>query len=206
MITDIEDYFADGCGRCPRFATPDCSARRWSLGLSALRRICLGLNLMEVVKWGHPCYQHSHRNVAILGALREDFRLSFFQASLLQDPDRVLERSGPNTEFPDMIRFTRSEQVAELKPVIEAYLLEAMGYAAQGIRPAKSKVELQLPAELMQAFATDPELAQAFDRLTPGRQKSYVLNLNSAKKPETKRSRIAQFRDKILAGKGALER
>lgn len=79
-------------------------------------------------------------------------------------------------------------------------------FLIQGIRPAKSKVELQLPAELLQAFATDPELEQAFSRLTPGRQKSYVLNLNSAKKPETKLSRIAQFRDKIHAGKGALER
>ena len=206
MITDIEQYFSKGCGRCERFATPDCSTRQWSSGLAKLRRICLGMNLVETVKWGHPCYIHADRNIVIFGALRNDFRLSFFNAALMKDPDGVLEKQGPNTQHADMIRFTKNNQVAKMKPVIESYLVEAMGYAEAGVKPPKQQGELELPDELLEALESDPELAEAFQGLTPGRKKSYVINLNSAKKPGTRISRIAKFRDKILAGKGAMER
>lgn len=207
MITDIEDYFSQGCGRCERFATADCSTRRWALGLTILRRICLESELVETVKWGHPCYMHAGRNIVILGALRNDMRISFFNAALLKDPQRVLEKQGPNTQYADMIRFTDNARVAELEPVIVSYIAEAMSYAEAGIKPPKDvQVELELPDELIEALECDPELADAFGRLTPGRKKSYVINLNSAKNPQTRVSRIAKFRDKILAGKGAMER
>ena len=205
MITDVEDFFTKGCGRCARFATPECSTRPWAAGLARLRQICLSVGLVEAVKWAHPCYMHADRNIAIIGALRADFRISFFHAGLLKDPDRVLERQGPNTRDPDMLRFTDHGQVAVLEPVIRTYLMEAMGYAEVGIKPAKSPLEMELPSELAEALSIDPELAAAFHRLTPGRQKSYVINLNAAKKAETRISRIAKFRDKILAGQGALE-
>ena len=84
MITDIEDYFSKGCGRCDRFATPDCSTRQWDRGLRRLRQICLDAGLVETVKWGHPCYMRSGRNIVILGAFRGDFRISFFDAALIQ--------------------------------------------------------------------------------------------------------------------------
>jgi uncharacterized protein YdeI (YjbR/CyaY-like superfamily) len=206
MITDIEDYFAKGCGRCARFASQDCSTRRWSAGLSELRRICVGAGLAETVKWGHPCYMHAGRNVAIIGALRGDFRLSFFNASLMSDPERVLERQGPNTRHPDMIRFLDESRVAELEPVIVSYLEEAIGYADAGVRPPKEVHDLDLPEELMEALDCDPELAEAFHALTPGRQRSYVINLAGAKSPATRSARIARFRPRILAGKGATER
>jgi uncharacterized protein YdeI (YjbR/CyaY-like superfamily) len=206
MITDIEDFFSKGCGRCERFATSDCSTRRWSDGLAKLRQICLCMKLLETVKWGHPCYMHGNRNVVILGALRNDFRLSFFDAALMKDPNGVLERQGPNTQHADMIRFTNNDQVAKMKPIIESYLVEAIGYADKGIKPPKRESELQVPAELLEVFESDPELAGAFYGLTPGRQRSYLINLSSAKKAETRMSRISKFRDKILAGKGAMER
>lgn len=206
MITDIEDYFSKGCGRCNRFATPDCSTRQWIRGLTDLRRICLDAGLIEHVKWAHPCYMHGDRNIVILGAFRGDFRISFFDAALLADSADVLEKQGPNAQHPTMIRFTQNSQVAEMKPIIMSYLKEAMGYAKAGIKPAKESTEIEWPDELVEALDSDPELAEAFYRLTPGRQKSYVLNLNSAKQPATRISRIVKFRDKILAGKGALER
>ena len=206
MISDIEDYFSKGCGRCERFATADCSTRQWSAGLVKLRRICLALNLVEAVKWGHPCYMHKNRNIAIIGAFRNDFRLSFFNAALMQDPDGVLEKQGPNTQHPDMIRFTKNDQVAKKKPIIESYLREAMAYADAGIKPPKQQNALELPDEFLEALESDPELAEAFHSLTPGRQKSYEINLKSAKKPETRIARIARFRDRILAGKGAMKR
>lgn len=206
MITEIEDYFSKGCGRCDRFATPDCSTRRWNLGLAQLRQICLGMELIEAVKWGHPCYMHGGRNIVIIGALRDDFRLSFFNAALMKDPHEVLEKQGPNAQHADMIRFTSNDQVAKIRSIIESYLVEAMGYAAAGIKPAKQQLELRLPDELVEALGADPVLADAFYSLTKGRQRSYVINLNSAKKSETRISRIAKFREKILAGKGALDR
>ena len=206
MITDIEDYFSKGCGRCERFATPDCSTRRWIDGLNELRTICLDLGLLETVKWAHPCYMHHDRNIAVLGAFRGDFRISFFDAGLMKDPDGVLTKRGPNTQHPDMIRFSAHAQVAAMEPTIRSYLLELMGYAEAGIKAPRVPVEVELPQELVEAMDADPELAEAFHRLTPGRQRSYVINLDSAKKSATRVSRIAKFRDKILAGKGALER
>lgn len=101
MITDIEDYFSQGCGRCERFATPDCSTRQWHRGLSDLRSICLESGLVETVKWAHPCYMHGDRNIVILAAFRSDFRISFFNAALMQDAASVLEKQGPNTRHPD---------------------------------------------------------------------------------------------------------
>lgn len=206
MISEIEEYFSKGCGRCERFATPDCATRQWSRGLNDLRRICLESGLIETVKWGHPCYMHRERNIVIIGAHRGDFRISFFSAALMKDPHGVLEKQGPNTQHPDMVRFTENTRVAEMEPIIVSYLAEAMGYAEAGIKPPKEQDDIELPAELIEALDSDHELAEAFYRLTPGRQKSYRINLSSAKKPETRRSRIAKFRDKILAGKGAMER
>lgn len=206
MITDIEDFFSKGCGRCERFATPDCSTRRWDEGLTRLRAICLDMGLTETVKWGHPCYMHADRNLAIIGAFRGDFRLSFFNAALMRDPNDVLEKQGPNTRHPDMIRFSTSSQVADMEPILRAYLDEAMEYAEAGLKPPKTEVELELPDELVETMDADPELAEAFHALTPGRQRSYVINLGSAKKSATRVARIEKFRDRIIAGKGAQER
>jgi uncharacterized protein YdeI (YjbR/CyaY-like superfamily) len=206
MIHDIADYFAKGCGRCERFATADCSTRTWSAGLAALRRICLGLGLVETVKWGHPCYMHAGRNIAILGALRDDFRLSFFDAALLRDHERVLEKAGPNTRHADLIRFTSVEQLVAREPLLVAYLREAMAHAEAGERAPKTSTPLELPAELVAALAADAELNDAFRALTPGRQRSYVIALGSAKTAATRVARITKFRAKILAGKGAQER
>jgi uncharacterized protein YdeI (YjbR/CyaY-like superfamily) len=206
MITNIEDFFTKGCGRCERFATPGCSTRQWIQGLNELRRICLEAGLVETVKWAHPCYMHRGRNIVVLGAFRGDFRASFFNAALMKDPEGVLERQGPNTRHPDMIRFVDNAQLAAMEPTILSYLREAMGYAEAGVKPPRDESEVELPDELVEALDSDPELAEAFRDLTPGRQKSYVINLNSVKKSETRTSRVAKFRAHILAGKGATER
>ena len=206
MITDIEDFFTKGCGRCERFATPDCSIWQWIEGLRALRRLCREAGLIETVKWGHPCYMSGDRNIAILGAFRGDFRLTFFNAALMKDPDKVLERQGPNTRHPDMIRFTDSAQVTAMEQTLQSYLKEAIGYAEAGVLPPKEAGQMELPQELAEALEADVELAEAFHGLTPGRQRSYVINLNSAKNSGTRLSRIAKFRSHILAGKGATER
>jgi uncharacterized protein YdeI (YjbR/CyaY-like superfamily) len=206
MITDVEDFFTLGCGRCDRFATPDCSTRFWIGGLLALRRILAGAGLAETVKWGHPCYMHAGRNIAIIGAFRGDFRLTFFNASLLGDPEGVLQKQGPNSRHADCLRFAGNAGPEAAEPVIRALLAKAMAFADAGVLPAKENVTLALPAELAEALDADPELAEAFHALTPGRQKSWVLHLNAARTSATRVSRIEKSRPRILAGRGATER
>lgn len=206
MITDPDTYFANGCGRCDRFATPDCSARHWLPGLLTLRRICRDVGLTEVAKWGHPCYMHAGRNICLMGAFRGDFRLTFMNAALLQDPERLLDRQGPNTRRPDCFRFTDIAAPARLEPTIRAYLAEAMAHADQGILPPKDPSDVPLPDELIEALDSDPHLAEAFAALTPGRRKSWALHLNDARTTATRIARIDKGRAKIMAGKGATER
>lgn len=206
MITDPDVYFVDGCGRCDRFATPDCSTRLWLPGLLTLRRIALEAGLTETAKWGHPYYMHAGRNICLIGAFRGDFRLTYMNAVLLKDAGGLLERQGPNTRHPDCLRFTDTAAPARLEPVIRAYLVEAMTYADRGLLPPKEPTELTLPEELVEALDADPDLAEAFAALTPGRQKSWALHLNSARARATRLARIAKSRPKILAGKGATER
>lgn len=206
MITDVEDYFAKGCGRCDRFATADCSTRFWLEGLLTLRRICREAGLTETAKWGHPCYMHAGRNIALFGAFRDDFRLTILNAALMKDPEGVLQRQGPNTRHPDCVRFTDNQGPLRLEPVIRAYLAEAMSYAEKGILPPKEPSEVDFPPELIEALDSDPDLAEAFAALTPGRQKSWAFFLNDAKSPATRVTRIEKGRAKILSGKGAQER
>lgn len=168
MITGAADHFAKGCGRCDRFATADCSTRLWLPGLLTLRRIAVEASLSETAKWGPPCYVHAGRNIAAIGAFRGDFRLTFFNAALMRDPEKLLERQGENTGHPDCLRFTDPAAPAAMEPAIRAYLAEVTGYAEAGILPPKEPTDLDLPAELIEALDADPPLAEAFAALTPG--------------------------------------
>lgn len=206
MITDPAEYFAKGCGRCDRFATAECSAQQWLAGLQALRRIALDMGLSETAKWGHPCYMHAGRNICIIGAFRGDFRLSFMNAALLADPDGLLERQGANSQHADCLRFTDPAAVAPLDSAIRVLLAQAMRHAEAGTLPPKVQTDLTLPDELIEALDADPDLAEAFHALTPGRQRSWALHLTSSASATTRRSRIEKGRAKILAGKGATER
>lgn len=205
MIENVSDYFTKGCGRCDRFDTDACSTKVWAEGLAKLREICLSAGLEEAVRWGQPCYRHAGRNIAIIGAFQGNFVLGFFNAALMKDPECVLEKPGPNTQHADTIRFTDVDQVAKMEKTLRAYLDEAKAYAEHGERPPKTTSTPDLPDELVEALDDDPELAEAFHALTPGRQRSYVINLSGAKTPDTRRRRIAKFQEKIMAGKGANE-
>jgi uncharacterized protein YdeI (YjbR/CyaY-like superfamily) len=206
MITEPADYFVKGCGRCGRFATADCATKPWAEGLAALRRLCLAAGLEEAVRWGHPCYRHAGRNVALIGALRGDFRLSLFEAGLLADPEGLLEPSGPNARGADTIRFRSAAEVEARADAIGALLAQGRRHAAEGRRAPREAGAPDLPEELVAALDADPEMAEAFAALTPGRQRSYAIALSGAKAPATRVARIARLRGRILAGKGATER
>ncbi|MBV2358978.1 YdeI/OmpD-associated family protein [Thalassococcus sp. CAU 1522] len=206
MITEVGDYFARGCGRCDRFDTEDCSTRRWSEGLAALRDLCLGMGLGEQVKWGHPCYRHAGRNIAVMGAFRGDFRLSFFNAALLDDPGGLLERSGPNTRHADVVRFRDTAAMTAQSDDVRALLAQAMAHAEAGRRAPRDAAAPELPEALADMLDADPALADAFAALTPGRQRSFAIHVGGAKQEETRARRAASCRGKILAGKGWTER
>lgn len=206
MITQADEFFNKGCGRCPRFATPECSTKRWRQGLDRLRHICLDEGLTETAKWGHPCYTHAGRNIVLIGAFQGDFRLSFFNAGLMKDAEGLLEPAGPNSPQPGVIRLRDNRDAERLAPAIRSYLKEAMAYAEAGAKPPRIATDIVLPDELVEAMDADPELAEAFHRLTPGRRRSYAINLASAKSSATRIARIERFRDRIIAGKGAMER
>ena len=205
MITDPDVYFEKGCGRCEKFDTPDCATKKWATGLAELRRIALDEGLEEVAKWGHPCYMAHDRNIILFGAFKDEIRLNFMRARLLKDPEGVLTPSGPNSVGKEVWRFDDNDAVAEQEATIRAYIREAVDYAERGLKPEKIERKDPWPDELTTALDDDPELAEAFDSLTPGRQRSYLINLNSAKQSETRVRRIEKFRDRILVGKGATE-
>jgi uncharacterized protein YdeI (YjbR/CyaY-like superfamily) len=206
MITDVGIYFTDGCGRCDRFATDACSTKIWAQGLAELRALCLAAGLQETAKWGHPCYMFAGRNLVLIGAFKGDFRLTFFNAALMTDPMGILEKQGPNSQNPDMIRFDTAVSVTEKAADITAYLTEAMEYAKAGLQSPKTARDIHTPPELIEALDADPDLAEAFHALTIGRQKSWLFHLNSTKTPSTRFARIEKGRAKIMAGKGALDR
>ena len=206
MITDPDVFFEKGCGRCDNFDTPACVTKDWADVLARLREICLGEGLEEVAKWGHPCYMHAGRNVALIGALRGEVRFSFMNASLLDDTEGVLVANGPNTAVKGVLKLHGLEEVEAQADTIRAYLRQLMEHAEKGTVPPKVEKDFDWPEELTEALDADPELSEAFHDLTPGRQKSYLINLNGAKQSETRVRRIKKFREKILAGKGAMER
>lgn len=206
MISQIEDYFVKGCGRCDRFSTPNCATQIWRDGIAALRALCLSAGLTETVKWGQPCYTHSGRNIAIIGAQRDGFRLGFFNASLLSNRAGLLVKAGPNTRAPDTARLASAAEVDRHAADLLACIAEAMEHATRGTREATDDRELVLPEELEEALEADPDLAAAFAKLTPGRQRGYAIMIGNAKQPATRHRRVVGYRDRILAGKGPQDR
>lgn len=206
MITDPNEYFESGCGRCKRFATADCSVKKWEKGLAALREICRSEGLEETAKWGHPCYMAHGRNIALIGAFQKDFTLTFMNASLISDIHGVLQKAGPNAQVPSLVRFGSAAEVKEQEPILREYLRRLVGCAERGEKPNKIPSSIDLPDELVEVLDSDPELAEAFASLTPGRQRSYAIVISGAKKSETRFARIKKYRPQILSGKGANER
>lgn len=201
---DVTPYFEQGCGRCNLHGTPDCRVHLWPGALAELRLIALGSGLKEECKWGVPCYVNEKgKNVALLGAFKAHCLISFFQGALLDDPDGVLESPGSNSQSTRQMRFTTAEQVQAAKPVLVRFLQQAIANEAAG-----KKVELKTPAtydipeEFQQALDIDAALAEAFEQLTPGRRRAYLMRFTQPKKSETRQARIDKAREDILNGIG----
>ncbi|SDI10043.1 YdeI/OmpD-associated family protein [Salipiger marinus] len=181
-------------------------AAPWETELRHLRAILRAGPVTETLKWKQPCYTAHGGNVAILWGMKGRFGLSFFKGVLLTDPEGILVAPGENSRSSRMVVLTDLAQVAPLADVLQRYLAEAVALEAEGRRVTFAKDDLDLPEELTEALAQDPALAAAFDALTPGRRRGYILHFGQAKQADTRRARIARWAPRILAGKGMQDR
>jgi uncharacterized protein YdeI (YjbR/CyaY-like superfamily) len=199
---NVDAYLTAGCGRCPLGGTPDCKVHDWQKELKKLRSIVLDCGLTEEVKWGVPCYTFQKKNIAIVSALKDYCTLSFFKGALLKDPDKVLSKPGENTQAGRLIRFTNAQEIVNLKTVLKAYIHEAIEVEKAGLKVDLKKNPEPIPEEFQNILNENPALKTAFDALTPGRQRAYILHFSAPKKSETRLSRIEKCTQKILDGEG----
>lgn len=202
MITRVEDYFSDGCGRCSLFATPACKVNFWREQLLIARSIIQECGLKEEAKWGAPCYTLEEKNILMLSALKDWVIISFFKGALLEDPAGMLVRPGENSQAARMLKFRDSKEIIYKKEQIKAFIAQAIDIEKQG-KKVEFKKELDpLPLELLDKFEEYPELEKAFFSLTPGRQRGYILFFSQPKQSQTRINRIEKYLDKILQGEG----
>jgi uncharacterized protein YdeI (YjbR/CyaY-like superfamily) len=178
-------------------------AKKWSTEMSMLRELVLECNLTEEYKWRQPCYALNGKNVVFVNSFKDFCVLAFFKGSLLADPLHVLARAGENTQGMRMIRFTNCEQIQKIEAEIKQYIFEAIEIEKAGLKVPKTDVASpSYPTELEEVFEKNPTLQAAFEQLTPGRQRAYILHFSSAKQTETRLSRIEKLTPRILKGKG----
>jgi len=176
-------------------------AKTWQGEIQKLRSILLECGLDEDLKWGKPCFQFEGANVAIIQPFKEHCSLMFFKGALLQDSHGLLRSQGENTQSALRLEFTSEAQIK--KTVLKSYVKQAIEVEKSGLKvDFKAKRELELPEELTQILQKDRKLAKAFDALTPGRQRGYVMHFTSAKRSETRTARIEKWKPQILAGLG----
>jgi uncharacterized protein YdeI (YjbR/CyaY-like superfamily) len=182
-------------------------ATRWQEEMRALREILLGCDLTEEVKWGKPCYTAHGGNIVIMQPFKAHLSLMFFKGALLDDPEGVLRSQGENTQAALRMEFTSVEQVSRQSSTVESYVEEAIAVEEAGLEVPKKKVEdYEVPVEFEQRLQEDEAYRDAFEALTPGRQKSYLLHFSGAKRASTRERRIEKCRAKVLEGKGFRER
>ena len=198
----IDNYLAEGCGRCPLGGTPQCKVHDWQNELKRLREIVLDCDLKEELKWSAPCYTHQKKNVLMISAFKESAVLSFFKGSLLKDKKRILAKPGENSQAARVIRFTAVEDINKLENDLKLYIAEAIELEQSGKKVQFKKNPEPVPEELEQMMDENPALQQAFYALTPGRQRGYILHFSQPKQSKTRFSRIEKCTPKILAGKG----
>lgn len=175
----------------------------WREELTELRRIVLECGLSEEFKWRSPCYTLDGSNVVILASLKACCSIGFFKGALLTDPDKILDKPGDNSRFSRVVRCTSVDQIREIESALKACVEEAIAAEREGLSVDTSQAAPpEFPRELHDAFAADPDLEPAFLALTPGRQRAFLLQFNSAKQAKTRVARIEKAKSRILAGKG----
>lgn len=203
----VDLYLSQGCLRCELGGTADCKVQDWQPELKELRRILGETELTEERKWGVPCYTHEGKNVLIMSALKDSANLSFFKGALMKDPGGVLSKPGPNSQAARYLKFTALEQIHKQESLIKEYVAEAIEIEKAGLKVEfKDTSEFEVPEEFQARLDQDPALKMAFEALTPGRQRGYLLYFSGAKQSQTRASRVEKYIPKIMEGKGFHDR
>ncbi len=201
--TSVESYLAEGCGRCDKFQTPECKVHTWQEELLALRGILQDTELEENMKWGQPTYSLDGKNVLMMSTLLDCATLNIFKGAAI-DHD-LLEKPGPNSRYARYLKFRSIEEVESQRDAIVSIVNTAIANERNGVEVEVSD-ELDLPAELTDRLAAEPELAEAFEALTPGRKRGYMIHIGGAKQSDTRARRVEKCIPKIMEGKGYNER
>ncbi len=176
---------------------------QWQTEFEKLRTIALKTELTEDLKWGCPCYTYEGKNIFLIHGFKEYCALLFFKGALMKDPENILIRQTENIQATRQIRFTNLQQIIDLENVLSDYIFEAVEIEESGAKVEMKKThEFNIPEEFAQKLNENPELQQAFEALTPGRQRAYLLYFSSAKQSKTRISRIEKYIPEILNGKG----
>lgn len=178
-------------------------ATQWQDEYTALRTILSDSGLTEELKWGVPCYTLAKQNVVLIHGFKEYCALLFHKGVLLEDKQKLLIQQTPNVQVARQMRFTSLADILNHAEAIKAYIIEAVEVEKSGVKPTlKPTSEFNMPEEFERALSDMPELRKAFDALTPGRQRGYLLYFSQAKQAKTREARIAKYVPNILSGKG----
>jgi uncharacterized protein YdeI (YjbR/CyaY-like superfamily) len=178
-------------------------ATKWRDEFEKSRKLCLDCGLTEELKWGKPCYTYQGSNIVLIHGFKQYCALLFFKGALLKDPKGVLVQQTENVQAARQIRFTNVREIIQMEPVLKAYIKEAIEVEKAGLEVGYKKTsEFVIPEEFRNRLDESPALKTAFDALTPGRQRGYVLYFSAAKQSKTRESRVEKCVQQILKGKG----
>jgi uncharacterized protein YdeI (YjbR/CyaY-like superfamily) len=176
---------------------------KWQSAYQELREILLSFDLNEELKWGCPCYTYENKNVVLIHGFKDYCALLFMKGSIMNDPNQLLIQQTENVQAARQIRFKNIEEIISQKSIIKSYIKNAIEIEKSGVKvEMKKSSEYKIPEEFQSALNEMSELKLAFDKLTPGRQRAYLLYFSSAKQSKTRTERIEKYIPKILDGKG----
>ena len=178
-------------------------AKQWQEEYTKLRMVCLDCGLNEEYKWMHPCYTYNNSNVVLIHGFKEYCALLFHKGALLKDTHDILIQQTENVQAARQIRFTNVKQIIELEPAIKSFIYQAIEVEKAGIKVEFKKTrEYNMPEEFQQKLDEHPALKSAFESLTPGRQRAYLLYFSQPKQTKTRGLRIENYIPQILSKKG----
>ena len=176
--------------------------QKWQEEFEKLRMIILDCGLTEELKWGVPCYTFEKRNIVLIHVFKEYCALLFFKGALLKDPNGILIQQTKNVQSARQVRFTNVREIVQMEPILKAYIYEAVEIEKAGLKVNFKKTsEFIIPEEFQNQLDEVPEMKTAFDALTPGRQRAYLLYFSAPKQSKTRESRVGKYTRQILNGK-----
>ncbi|EAZ79913.2 YdeI/OmpD-associated family protein [Algoriphagus machipongonensis] len=176
---------------------------QWQQEYLLLRSIILDSELIEELKWGVPCYTFRGSNVVLIHGFKDYCAILFHKGALLKDHEGILIQQTENVQAARQMRFTELKEIQVLKATIKAYVFEAIEVEKAGLKVELKKTsEFPMPEEFKSILEVDSELKKAFESLTPGRQRGYMLYFSQAKQSKTRETRIEKYMPKIFEGKG----